>query len=156
MLGTQEEANIAASFGYASETQAEQRMADGWHWLGYGFSRTGYLSPSKVVYKVSFNGGEQYNEQELNALAQLPDPLDARIYVPKAQLWTPTVMAMEYIDGRPVNGYALSDDLRNYLVKTLDIVDCHEGNLRLLKDGRVAVIDWGCSKLGLYRTELVC
>lgn len=147
MVGTEEEAKVAASFGYLPSAElAEGVLPDGWEWLGAGFSRAGYLSPSKVVYKVTYDG--DYNTAEmkvLGAIAQMD--LDDRVYVPKATLWG-NVIAMEFVVGTPINGWDLDAAVGNFIKDDLDIQDNHDGNLRKMQDGRIAVIDFGCSRLG--------
>ena len=84
-----------------------------------------------------------------------------RLVIPKVyhELSSRRVLTMEYMDGAPIDdlakakefgvepGVLVRDLLRAWLLTALDVgafhADIHAGNLFLLRDGRLAMLDWG-------------
>ena len=132
----------------------EFRTRSNWTVLGSGISRTAYLAPDGVVYKVGYSDDNKNDAAAYAFLSKLPHPIYS---VPVAAEYIPimqdeygtaiSVCAMEYIDGEV--SWATSE-AGAYFGHT----DLHSGNIRM-KDNRVYCIDNGFFRSDKVRYTVV-
>ena len=129
----------------------------GWSYLGSGVSRSAYLSPSGVVYKV---GDDICNEAEFYAAQMLQDKLRACsprmaraikvLHFPKVRYFEKlNILAMEYIEETHddyIDGPSFyeAEDVACELGMGEDF---HRGNVCRMADGRWGLIDLGYERV---------
>jgi hypothetical protein len=148
--------------------QGCESAPEGWKYLGDGCTRTAYLSPGGVVYKV---GESHTNLQEARAARRLRNKkslADQLVFIPKARNWrvgyecgsSQYVIAMEYINGKhtvcrasytecncrtfgaPYMCYSL---LMDWLSEQ-GLHDMFSGNVLHTADNKFYIIDLGCEE----------
>lgn len=150
-IGSKAEAEVALSFGGAGWASA-----DGWEFLGSGISRSAYLAPSGVVYKVqrygdSCNQKEHLWAKEYRRLHREGHPVirwaNKLVRVPRTALYCGgKVIAMEYFGtDRPEYCSPVYKRAKT-ATKLLNFTDCHVGNVRV-SGKRLALIDLGFEQL---------
>lgn len=145
VIGSEEEARavvgVAAVVGEYGEPGP---CGNGWTFLGAGAYRQAFLSPTGTVYKVAKYYPEE-NENEHRACTRIRQNVKQDlVYVPETSLYG-QVLAMEYVDGSPALWSEMSKAEGHTVMDVLGIRDCHSGNVRRMRDGKLAVIDYNIS-----------
>jgi len=129
----------------------------GWKRLGAGSSRTAYLGPDGLVYKVSSWGDyfQSKNEAKVVWAWRKRNDLPEWCVIPRAYFHAETgVEVMEYFEGSqpPCDQYfgcscgqAVCWRLRIRDLVKLGWADPQTANALLTRDGRVVLIDMGCN-----------
>lgn len=129
---------------------------EGWKYVGKGMARSVWLSPEGVAYKVEHyhkehSGGQSGAEVTLLARAWKRTP-PAMCRLPKFSSFSvgkEIVIAIEYIDGpmlcqyRGPNEHELSQLLED-LEEAFGLLDMHDENCVVDKDGYLVPVDFGC------------
>jgi len=156
-LGTEEEARLI----YRRRRNGRGPLPRGWKKLGEGASRSAYLSPLGVVYKINkphldedYNLSEVFNFKRFkSSKKRLPTGwriAKINLYSFKHEGDTINVVAMQYIQGRhevlcsyeqEESFYKNSGALRAW--KVLELNDVHEGNFVITPEGTKVIIDLG-------------
>lgn len=140
---------------------------EGWRYLGAGCTRTAYLSPGGVVYKVGESHTNLREAEASRKFRKRKSLADQLVFVPKARNWAVMdedsferqyVIAMEYIDGKhtvcrasyascncrtfgaPYMCYSL---LMDWLFEQ-GLHDMFSGNVLHTADNKFYIIDLGC------------
>lgn len=129
MIGTLAEAKAIheAMWDRWEENYSPYLAPEGWDFIGQGSTRTVFLSPSGVAYKLCDeyeDDWQSYNDRELENFARLRDELPEGFRVPEATLHVFTgwvnefnysrkepqsrwgrvaILAVEYIEGSPIH-----------------------------------------------------
>lgn len=128
------------------------RTPEGWLFLGEGTSREAYRGPDNMVYKVPRHNFDQSEEEHRVVWELKRTSLPEWLVIPKVYFHSATgISVMEYMDGiRPMwcgrdcecVGMCVMEKV-NWISNKLGLIDMHLGNLIVLKDGRLAIIDLG-------------
>jgi hypothetical protein len=164
MIGTLEEATeictlIPVGVGFTQAMTVKKRVeGTKWTYLGCGWSRFAFLSPSGVVYKVptaqgrkAMNEAEHQNAQRLresqeNHVRSLLD--EGEIYVPETHYFPNGILAMEYA-GHLSGGAGGQERFYRAIEQVMNVLrigDMHGGNLMYDRDNdRFVLVDLGSS-----------
>lgn len=160
-IGNVDDAQFILDWCKENGTGRFNKLPDGWARLGSGISRTVYLSPDGVAYKV----GDAYANEADHMLSEVfrRKPIPKGWDIPVAHYFEEltvndtelTVLAMEYVKGfhRPpcddvyYKGCQHTDCVdvdRQIAHKAFSLSDFHEGNYVIRdSDGAKVIIDFG-------------
>lgn len=133
-------------------------VPEGWKLLGAGSSRTAFLGPDGLVYKVPSWGDTFQNRNEANVVWAWRKRTDLPTWciIPRAHFDTETgVTVMEYHEGTQPKcdgyrggcecGQAVCWRYRLGELSNLGWSDTQTANAVLTRDGNVVIIDLGCN-----------
>ena len=166
-LGSIENARIIAT-ARADRWARNRALPKGWKKIGQGGTRTAYLGPDGVVYKVQHDWDfDECNRDEVKAARRLKKNVFLQrqgVHIPETvgyRVKGKTIVAMEYIAGKPSRCNKASWDEKakcscrtfgtpricfGVLYDMLDergFNDCYSGNVLYTPDNKIWLIDLG-------------
>jgi hypothetical protein len=145
-----------ANLEFAATLDRWADAPEGWTKLGSGSSRTAFLGPDGLVYKVSGRGDSYQNRAEANAVWTWRKRTDLPEWciIPRAYYHAETeVTVMEYFEGTQPQcgqyagcqcGQAVCWKYRRREIAKLGWCDEQRANALLTASGHVVIIDLGC------------
>lgn len=143
-VGTAAEAKIASGLSRYGTI-----LPEGWRNLGSGSTRTAYLSPSGVVYKVGRERNNKVEAEAIESFYKQGKAEDENYYIPKAAMFACGVLAMERVEGKKRGGgdsWSVQEERGSAALSALGIADVGRHNYVIMEDGRV-----GCYDIGYMR-----
>lgn len=156
VVGNESNARIALELYNKNVLSSRNKvMPRGWRYLGSGISRTVYLGPDRIAYKVSPQDAGA-NKLEHKKAKQLRKK-EIEFQIPETELYLGgRVLAMEFVERSKTRRYYYGCDCEGdddcfrlrcaYRVeaafnKQTRLIDFHSGNCMIGKDGRYYVVD---------------
>jgi hypothetical protein len=140
MIGNAQDASIAL-------TQRSNRPKDGWKLLGEGCSRSAFLSPAGIVYKICHYSDDVANHAEIKNYKMLKSCTLKYCRIAETTMYevdARAVIAMEYIHINDI--YSCSEEdlfsIKHELYVIAKIYDIHEENVGIDSDGTFVVFDY--------------